>query len=556
MSTILSKLRETDVNSRVGALKQDTGRSALNEFLHSGVKFVSSHPKIENVYYKAVHDLMDCIVPSVADGRPMLLEGADFIGCWLESTGTINSELLSRFCPDAAKSSFELFADFIREDGLLPYKITAAGANHRQVQMVTPLARSVWTHYCLSGDKAFLKKMYDAITRNDEWLATHRDTRKTGCVEAFCTFDTGHDASPRFWHVPDTPYMADPARYDPNSPILPFLAPDMTANVYCQRKYLERMAQELGEDGSVWAKKAEQTRSSLMKYCYDAQDHFFYDRDKLDRFVRLQSDNLIRVFACEACDDAMFEDALRRYLLNTRKFFSRYPITTIAMDEPGFSPFIQYNSWSGQISFLTQIRLPHAFEYHRRYVELTWIMHPILTALSRFEKFSGGLSAWMGCEGYADNYTPTMLCVLDYLERMCGIYPTSQKELCFSSVIPGGIDHGEIVAEETGYSRAVDGALFELVNEREGSFVYKNGEKLYAFPHGIRLVTDRSGKLRSVIGMTVQPVDGEIRLPDGRTVSFRVSGNETLRYTDTGFVSVENLGIVPPNYGEYDSKTL
>ena len=149
----------------------------------------------------------------------------------------------------------------------------------------------------------------------------------------------------------------------------------------------------------------------------------------------------------------MFEDALRRYLLNTRKFFARYPITTIAMDEPGFSPSIEYNSWAGQVSFLTQIRLPHAFEYHHRYVELTWILHPILSALSRLKKFSGGISAWMGCEGYSDNYTPTMLCVLDYLERMCGIFPTPRRELWFTGLIPRGMDHGEVVAEETGYSR-------------------------------------------------------------------------------------------------------
>jgi hypothetical protein len=542
------------VKSLAGTVETGTGRAALNEFVRSGVKFVSSHPKIENVYYRAVHDLMNCIVPS-ASGGPMLIEGAMFIGNWLESTGTISTELLSRFCPEAAQATFELFADFQREDGLIPYKLLTSGPSFRQIQMVTPLARSVWNHYCLHRDKKFLEKMYYAISRNDEWLEKYRNTRKTGCVEAFCTFDTGNDASPRFWHVPDVPYMADPTRYDPDSPILPFLAPDLTANVYCQRKYLGLMAEELRRDDISWEEKARQSLESLMRYCYDETDHYFYDRDRHNRFVRIHSDNLIRVLACEVGDDAMFDDALRRYLLNTRKYFCRYPITTIAMDEPGFSQSFEFNSWAGQVSFLTQIRLPHAFEYHHRYVELTWILHPIITALSRFNKFPGSLSAWLGHEGYAENYTPTMLCVLDYLERMSGIFPAPNGELWFTALIPRGVDHGETVAEKTGYSRIVDGACFEFVNDGENSSVYKNGELLYWFSPGVRLVTDRAGVLRGLIGMSPRRIEGAIGCQNG-AVLFAVSGNERLEYTGSELISVENHGVIPPNYGVYDTITL
>jgi hypothetical protein len=347
--------------------------------------------------------------------------------------------------------------------------------------------------------------------------------------------------------VPDTTYGEDPARYDPDSPILPFLAPDMTANVYCQRVYAARMAETLGEDGTEWTRKAEQSLASLMACCYDERDRFFYDRDRLDRFVRIQSDNLIRVLACEVGDDAMFEDALRRYLLNTRKFFCRYPITTIALDEPSFSQDFTHNSWAGQVSFLTQLRLPCAFEAHRRYVELTWILHPTLTALARFHKFSGSLSAWLGDPGYGENYTPTMLCVLDYIERLCGIFPTPGRELWFTGLLPKGMDHGAVLATETGYGRAVDGRLFELVNDRDGATVYCDGERVYAFPAGVRLVTDRAGEPEALVGMTVRTVRGEVWWR-GRGVPFAVRGNETLRWAGEGFVSVDSPGVVPPQY--------
>ena len=80
------------------------------------------------------------------------------------------------------------------------------------------------------------------------------------------------------------------------------------------------MAEELGKDGSVWAAKAEQSLKSLMEYCYDETDHFFYDRDRNNRFVHVQSIVQLYVFANEVGDGAMFEDALKRYLLNTQKF--------------------------------------------------------------------------------------------------------------------------------------------------------------------------------------------------------------------------------------------
>jgi hypothetical protein len=546
MSTILSKLRETDVKQKVGDLNQEAGRQSMNEFLQSGVKFVASHPKIENVYYQSIHDLMNCIVPSVK-GTPMLLEGADFIVCWLESTGTISTELLSRFCPETARVTFELFADYQREDGLIPYKFTDQGPSYRQIQTVTPLARSVWNLYCKTKDKKFLEKMYRAISRNDQWLSVYRDTRGTGCVEAFCTFDVGNDASPRFWHVMDTPYRDDPTQYDPDSPVLPFLAPDLTANIYCQRKYLQLMANELDISDS-WDEKAEQSLNSLMTYCYDEQDHFFYDRDRNDQFVRVQSDVLMRVLACEVGDDTLFKDALRRYLLNTKKFFARYPLTVIAIDDPGYDPTRGYNSWAGSTSFLTEVRLPHAFEYHHRYVELSWILNPVVTALSRLEGFAGSLHPWLGNLEYKDNYTPTMLCVLDYLERLCGIYPTPQNELWFTTLIPKGIDYGEVVAEETGYARTVDQAHFELVNEPDSSSVYKDGELMYTMPNGVRLVTDRAGKLKAVIGMSVRTIKGQLHYKD-QTIPFSVSGNERIEYTGNGFVSVENPGVVPPCYG-------
>nr|WP_254450567.1 hypothetical protein [Cohnella herbarum] len=519
------------------------------EFARLGVKFASSPARLEKVFDHAVAKLGDCIKPD-GQGRPILQEGGVYHGCWLESTGTINAEILARYCPDTAQSTFAQFAELQREDGLIPYKVTADGAVFKQIQLVTPPARSAWNHYMLNGrDRVFLNKMYTSLARFDDWLAQYRDTRGTGCVEAFCTFDTGHDLSPRFWHVPDTPEQDDPKRYDPHSPILPLLAPDLTASVYCSRSYLSRMARELGQDdiAQVWKNKAAATLRSLNAHCLDESDGFFYDVDNNGRFNRIQSDVLLRVLACEVGDDDFFASSLSRYLLNTRKFFAKYPLTSIAMDDPRFDPFTSYNTWGGAVNFLSLIRAPHAFESHGRHVELTWIMQPIISAISRMTRFGQCLSPWTGEEGYTETYSPAILCVLDYIERLSGIVPTPDGELWFTGLLPQTLDHGQKLADETAYCRTVDGIGFELHNTRSECSIYQDGRLKYRFPAGVRIATDRSGLLRNIVGMSVRPVEGIVRLEE-REIPFRIAGNEVLRFEEGSFVIESAPGVILPTY--------
>jgi hypothetical protein len=85
------------------------------------------------------------------------------------------------------------------------------------------------------------------------------------------------------------------------------------------------------------------------------------------------------------------------------------------------------------------------------------------------------------------------------------------------------------------------------VNDKAGSEVYKDGNLLYSIPQGVRVVTDRNGALKGLIGMSVRTITGQLRYKN-QVIPFSVSGNERLEYTGTGFVSVENPGIVMPHY--------
>ncbi|MVS97705.1 MGH1-like glycoside hydrolase domain-containing protein [Devosia marina] len=543
---LLDRLRAVDVAEKAGPLAKPANAALLEEWQRSGVRFVSSADQLTNRYYDAVRELFDCISPA-ADETPILHEGGIYHGCWLESTGTINAELLCRFLPSVTTATYSAFARYQRDDGLFPYKVTPQGPAFNQIQLVTPLARSVWNHFRLNRlDTDWLTEMFGAMSRYDAWLARHRDTLGTGAVEAFSTYDTGHDLSSRFWHVPDSPFANDPTRYDPDNPILPFIAPDLTANVACQREYLGAIADHLGGDGNEWRQKAEASRTALFAQCHDPDDAYFYDRDRHGRMVRIQSDNLLRVLACEIGDADGFANALERYLLNSRKFFAKFPLTSIALDDPRFDPNFGQNSWDGPTNFLTLIRTPHAFEHHGHHVELSWIMQPTLSALFAADRFPQTLNPFTGAAGFTEKYSPSILCLLDYVERLSGILPRPEGDLWFTSLLPKPATH-RYEQWETAYARSVDGVEFELVNTTESSEVYRDGNRLGRFPSGIRVVTDRSGSLLGIVGLTSGTVSGEIEW-EGVSRRFEIEPNERQTPAGQGFERSTGPKMVLPSY--------
>lgn len=555
----LAALRSEDVAAKIGSVVEaeelNVIDDVLSDFLSSGVGFASTSSELTAQWHRAVALLLSCVMEAPGGGA-MLSEGGVYHGCWLESTGTISTEILSRFCPASARSTFDIYPRFQRKDGLLPYKVTADGPSYRQIQMVTPLARSVWNHFRLNGrDKSFLDRQYRSLRAYDDWLSTYRDTRGSGGVEAFCTFDTGHDLSPRFWHVPDTAFMEDATRFDPDSPVLPFIAPDLTAYVYCSRRYLSLMAEELGTSEVDWGARASDTLTALRRECYDADEEMYYDRDRNGRLVKVQSDLLLRVLACEVGDERSFARSLDRYLLNTRKFFARYPLTSIALDDPRFDPHQEYNSWGGTTNFLTLLRTPHAFEHHGHFTELTWILQPSIAALTKATRFGQNISPWTGEEGFTSVYSPALLSLVDFVERLSGILPRPDGTVWFTGLTPSEV--GAAGGVSTAYRREVGGRSFEFAVERPDrngngrARMLRDGTEQVVFPRGLRLVTDSEGAPVELVGVTSREVEGEVRWR-GQAQQIRLSGNRRARFEGERVVelggSERGPDVVLPSY--------
>lgn len=536
----LARLRATDPVTRAEIADSPLG----TELMASAVRFVALDGPLEQRWHTALAELDRCIRP-LDRSAPVLNEGGVYHGCWLESTGTINVEILGRFAPQIAADTLLLFAVHQRDDGMIPYKVTDDGGGFSQIQIVTPLARVVWRHFRSTGDRQLLQTMYSAMTRYDAWLAHYRDTRGTGAVEAFCTFDTGHDLSPRFWFAPDRAFRGDAREYDPGASGIPYVSPDLTANVVCQRTYLGMIAEELGEDGRAWHSRARGSLDALVEQCFDEEDGFYYDRDRSGRHVRVQSDVLARVLACEIGDEAFFMQSLRRYLMNTGKFLAHYGFTTLAMDDPRFDHDASRNSWGGPVNFLALLRAPDAFERHGHVAELALTASPVLAAVAAADRFSQCLDPWSGAAGYTEVYSPSILWFLDAVERYSGVLVRADGELWFSGMAPTRLDHGA-AATAVGYARRVDGIGWELVADDDRVDVHRDGALAFSFPRGWRVITDRTGAVAAVVGLAAQTVAGELALPTGR-IALDIAPNERFTIEEgvvAGRTVVEFVGPV------------
>jgi hypothetical protein len=220
------------------------------------------------------------------------------------------------------------------------------------------------------------------------------------------------------------------------------------------------------------------------------------------------------------------------------------------MDDPRFDPASSYNTWGGATNTLSIIRASHAFEAHGRHAELSMVLGRALAAYSRMNKFGQCISPYTGEEGYTSAYSPTLLGFIDAVERLVGILPRPDGSLWFSCLpLPAGVC-SRAEAASTVYSRRVDGRLFELECGPEGACAYMDGERIFSCPRGLRVETDREGRVMSLIGMLPTKVEGRLEASNSTSsgTGFRISAapNEVLRFTGSSIESMGGPAFIAP----------
>lgn len=351
---------------------------------------------------------------------PVLFEGGCYQGIWLECA-PLESLVYGKHAPEVARATHDAFFRYQREDDYLPCIVSMKGINTGQIQMVVPIAATALETANLIGDEAFLARAYDACSRWDGWLVRNRNTRGTGLCELFCQFDSGHDGSPRLAGLPEACPDMNPA-ICPNAGKLPYLAPDLSANVYGGRVALAKMAERLGksDEADMWRDKAEVIRRLIIKHCFDPEDECFYDIDADGKFVRVRGDVLTRVFGEHVVDQVMFDRIYERHIKNPESFWTPYPLPSIAADDPSFVKRIPINSWGGASQALTALRAPRWFEHYGKSDDLKHMMTQWVEAILRCPYFMQQINPWTGefTECKTKDYSPAMCVFIDFVDRL------------------------------------------------------------------------------------------------------------------------------------------
>jgi hypothetical protein len=293
--------------------------------------------------------------------------------------------------------------------------------------MVVPIAATAWELSQLTGDEELLGVAYSACSRWDAWLRQYRDTRKTGLVEGFCTYDTGHDNSPRWKGIPNRCPDAD-ARKCPPIASMPRLCPDLSATVYGGRIALAAMAKALGKTGEAarWLDDAETIRRLIIETLYSPEDAAFYDLDAQGNFVKVRSDVISRVLGEHVLDlshlhdTAIFDAVWKRQLHNPKAFWAPYPFSSIAQDDPTFVRPIPRNSWGGASQALTALRAPRWMTHYGKQAELKHLMTQWCQAILRHGEFRQQMDPQTGEFTQPDpgGYSPAALVFLSFAKSL------------------------------------------------------------------------------------------------------------------------------------------
>ncbi len=499
-------------------------RALAEDAVDAAPVFVTGNARWQAAYDKALTVLAGNVQTMPYVSKPVLIEGSVYKGIWQEC-GPHESLVYRKFRPDVARNSHMTFFELQRADGQLPANNKIAETGFGQIQMVVPIAATAWELARATGDSELLEATYRACSAWDRWLMRYRNTRGTGLIEGFCTYDTGHDNSPRWAGMPNQCPNKNARAHHPIAS-LPRLCPDLSATIYGARRALSEMARALGRrvDADHWAEEAARIRALILDKLYVPEDAAFYDLDNENKFVRVRSDILSRVCGEHVVDQKMFDTLWKRQLHNSKAFWGRFPLSSIAMDDPTFVRPIPANSWGGASQALTALRAGRWLDHYNRSAEFSVMMgqwcEAIQADMTFRQQIDPATGAFTAGEDHPD-YSPTALVMVDYSWRLMGV--CEEAEALHWNARPR---HSAAMGARF-ETRTDDGASVTMVYANGGADLQLAGTPIGRIEAGAaRLVTDKAGKPAYLVG--IDPADQRITLtlPGRKPRKLTLSANQ------------------------------
>ncbi len=230
-----------------------------------------------------------------------------------------------------AQDQIRIMLDHQREDGMIPDAVHDEGtvthlSTPVEADVTKPplLAWSAWKVYEQDGDQEFLSEIYESIVRCNSWWFEKSDLDGNGLCEYGHPFSSGLDDSP-LW--------------DDGMPVE---SPDLNTYLILQQEALARIAAAIGEedDAAAWEQSAQVTRQRMLQSRWDAERGIFlatHDGAPVDVLTPF---NLFPLLTGRL--PAAVASRLVGHLMNEQEFWSRYPVPTVAMNDPKYDPNVMW----------------------------------------------------------------------------------------------------------------------------------------------------------------------------------------------------------------------
>lgn len=499
-------------------------------------------------------------------GIPVLREGAKYDGVWLE-TQPMGGEMYA--CRDAvtALGNHLIFMKYQRRDGKMPgmisrsYPWRGVTPHHDWMQGDFFSRSALRMYYLISRDKGYLQLLYDSLCDFDGYLWNFRDTDGNGCLETFCTWDTGDDNNTRLLSHGVGAHEHGCIRNEQaptNVGDMPFESAEYMAYSYSQRCVLAEISDILGNGkGDEWRCKADEVKKRFKEYLWDGERGAAYDRDKNNEMMYVLSLENVKCMYHGIFSQEMADEFIERHLMNTEEFFTPLPLPNIAANDACFhlddkrnnftdeirekvsalaAGDMADNSWSGPVQGLSNQRVIDALLNYGHHAELTLIARRWVGNLKKseiltqqYDPFTGKASPGM------DEYGPTMLSALEDITHLIGIDYNSGK-----FTLSSGVKEADSV-----FTQHIFDCDLSLIRKDGKTTLTKNGKEVLAFTGGARIVTDESLNVLSVYGM--EPVAQNFSLSiGGTTYTTSLGPNEVYAIKDGSIVLNDKISFFCP----------
>jgi mannosylglycerate hydrolase MGH1-like protein len=235
--------------------------------------------------------------------------------------------------PRLAQNQIRILLDHQREDGMIPDAIHDEGIVTRlsfpvEADVTKPplIAWAAWKLYEMDHDREFLDEIYEPLVRSNNWWFEKNDADSNGLCEYQHPFSSGLDDSP-LW--------------DDGMPVE---SPDLNSYLCLQQEALSKIAQVLGmpEEANLWARRAKNMAQRLIEVAWDDVAGLFWASHKGRRVEVRTPFNLFPLITGRM--PRSIADRLVAHLTDEFEFWSRYPVPTVALNDPKFNPL---QMWRG-----------------------------------------------------------------------------------------------------------------------------------------------------------------------------------------------------------------